>query len=282
MRTTVEQAKHDADHACVLSLLSLPIGQFRTVILNERCRGNRRCENIGRTLIVAISVLHLSFKINILLDIVKIWPIIKLSKNSEVVMAENETLDLRFSRRWFSVFKAILGNPSPEVVAEQFLRTLQRGWQKAQQQMLKHGTSLDEVIETTINMENVDPLYRLTKRHEYVKLFELEQRPFDSHDSLLERVVSASAERVLDQFRDHLVGKAICPTVGDWNKLEAALMRPIAGDIARFAGRLASRPEVAVRVPAAFALSGAQPAPAQSFVHMSLLNTLASEHTGAR
>jgi hypothetical protein len=197
-------------------------------------------------------------------------------------MAENETLDLRFSRRWFSVFKAILGNAPPEVVAGQFLRTLERGWQKAQQQMLKLGTSLDEVIEKTIKMGNIDPLYRLTNRHEYVKLFELEQRPFDSNHSLLERVVSASAERVLDQFRDHLVGGAICQSVGDWNKFKAALMRPIAGEIAQFAARLASRPEVPVRVPKAFVLGGAHPAPAQSFVHMSLLNTLASVQPGAR
>jgi hypothetical protein len=203
-------------------------------------------------------------------------------KIGEVPMAENETLDLRFSRPWFSVFKAILGNAPPEVVAEQFLKTLQRGWQKAQQQMLKHGTSLDDVIEKTINMENIDSLYLITKRHEYVKLFELEQRPFDSNGALLERVVSASAERVLDQFRDHLVGGAICQSVGDWNKFKAALIRPIAGDIAQFAARLASRPEVAVRVPKAFVLSGAQPAPAQSFVHMSLLNTLASVQPGAR
>ncbi len=110
-------------------------------------------------------------------------------------MAENETLDLRFSRRWFAVLKAILGNSPPEVVAEQFLRTLQQGWQKAQRQMLKHGTSLEEVIAKTVNMENIDPLYQLTKRHEYVKLFELEQRAFDSHEALLERVVSASSER---------------------------------------------------------------------------------------
>ena len=104
----------------------------------------------------------------------------------------------------------------------------------------------------------------------------------DSHESLVERVVSASAERVLDQFRDHLLGGPICPSVGDWNKFEAALMRPIGGEIARFADRLASRPEVAVRVPATFALSGALPAPAQSFVHMSLLNTLPSVQPGAR
>jgi len=197
-------------------------------------------------------------------------------------MAENESLDLRYSRRWAAVFKAILDNAAPETIAERFFKTLQRGWQKAQQQMLEYGTSLQEVIAKTISLENVDPLYRLTKRHDYVKLFELEQRAFDSQESLLERVVSASTERVLDQIRDHVIGRAICPSVADWNQFKSSLMQPIAGDIARFAARLAARPEVAVRVPKALVISGTDPAPASSFVHLSLLNTLMPTQPGAR
>lgn len=201
---------------------------------------------------------------------------------SEVCMAENESLDLRLSRRWHAVLQAIFRNSSPPAVAEQVLRTLQRAWQKAQQQTRKHGTSLEELIEMTINMENIEPLYRLTGRHDYVKLFDLEQRSFDTRDSLMERVVSASMERILDQFRDRVIGTAVCPSIGDWNKLKSELMCPIGGEIARFAARLASRPEVAVRVQTAFPLNGAQPAPAQSFVYMSLLNTLAPVQPGVR
>src|SRR5207237_1157727 len=107
---------------------------------------------------------------------------------------ENESLDLRLSKRWFSVLRAIIRGENADQVSRRMLKTMQRGWQKAQQQLQKYGTSLQELIDATIEQKDPGLLYLQKKRHDYVKLFEIEQQAFDSPPQLMERVVPAGTE----------------------------------------------------------------------------------------
>jgi hypothetical protein len=165
-------------------------------------------------------------------------------------MAENESLDLRLSRRWFRVLKAIRGCERQERTSALILQTLKKAWSRTQRQLTKHGTSLQQVIDATLDQADLDGLYRQTKRHDYVKLFQVEQQPFDTPERLMQRVVSGSLDRVLDQVRDKIIGSEVCPNVGAWKNLRESCVGPIRSDILRFVDRLAERPAVAVRVAA--------------------------------
>lgn len=116
-------------------------------------------------------------------------------------MAENESLDLGSSRRWVAVLTHIRKGEARDRAAQRILGTLQKAWQTAQKQFLRHGTSLREIIDATLQGENLADLLQKTRRHDYVNLFDIEQRSFDNPDALLQRVVAASLDRVFDQFR---------------------------------------------------------------------------------
>ncbi len=195
-------------------------------------------------------------------------------------MAENESLDLRMSKRWFSVLRAILHGEEAEQISQMILKRTKRAWQKTQQQLLKYGTSLQALIDATIEGKDLGEIYRQTKRHDYVKLFEVEQRPFDSAGQLMERVLCASTERILDQIRDKIIGKDVCQNFGQWKQLKDDWLRPIGGEFEKFAERLANRPNVAVRV-ADIPVLGDLASPA-SFVNLSLLNSIPAVHAGAQ
>src|ERR1035441_1653803 len=114
-------------------------------------------------------------------------------------MPENESLDIRLSPRWQFVLKKFLAGEPTGQLSRRFLVTLQTALQKAQQQMAKHGTSLQEAIETALAMGDFTNLIRKTRGHDYIRLFEVEQRIFDTPEALVHRVVLASCDRVLDQ-----------------------------------------------------------------------------------
>lgn len=196
-------------------------------------------------------------------------------------MAENESLDVRISRRWASFMKALYGGEAIERMSDRFFDTLKSGWKQTQKQLKKYGTSLEEVCEKTLGNESLDPIFLRTLRHEYVKLFEIEQKPFDSARALLERVVCASAERVLDQVRHEVIGTDLCPNVGQWNTLKQNLLQPIVGRITQLAETLADRPNAPIRSPAKTASDRVVP-PGASFVHLSLLNPSPQVSNGAR
>lgn len=195
-------------------------------------------------------------------------------------MAENESLDIRISRRWAAFLKALYGREDVGLASERFLRTLISGWKKAKQQLLKHGTSLEAVLDRAIDMGDLETLYRQTKRHDYVRLFDIERQPFDTAESLMERAVSASAERVLDQIRHTVMGSELCPDVGTWDAYRRQLIEPVADRIADFARSLASNPAARIRLPVT-APADRPLRPASSFIHLSLLDAAAPAPAGA-
>lgn len=76
-------------------------------------------------------------------------------------MAENESLDLRLSRRWSRIlFHVVKGEPRGPV-AQRVLATLKKGWQQTQRQLQKHGTSLQQLIDATVQADNLNGLYQL-------------------------------------------------------------------------------------------------------------------------
>jgi hypothetical protein len=68
-------------------------------------------------------------------------------------MAENESLDLRLSRRWQTVMNGILRRQSAEQISKAMLKTFQQGWKNAQRQFQKYGTSLDDLLNLTQTSE---------------------------------------------------------------------------------------------------------------------------------
>ena len=185
-------------------------------------------------------------------------------------MAENESLDLRSSRRWEYVLRKIIKGEPKNQVSQRILGTLQKAWQTTQKQLVKHGTSLEDLIDATVNGDDLSGFYRQTRHHDYVKLFGIEQQSFDTAESLLQRVVGASLDRVLDQFRDRLVGSELCPNVGAWQAMRGDLVGPIRADVTAFAERPASRPSTAIRPIPIPAFADAAESP--GLIHMSLVN----------
>lgn len=185
-------------------------------------------------------------------------------------MAENESLDLRVSQRWLRVLRSICKGDTRDRVSALILQSLQKAWANTQQQLKKHGTSLQQLIDAALDQDDLGRFFRQTKRHDYVRLFQVEQQPFDTPERLMHRVVAASLDRVLDQVREHLFRRGLCPNVGTWKDLREAWLGPIRGEILRFAERLGDRPAIAVRlatVPAAAGLDSSDGMVSLSLVH---------------
>jgi len=162
-------------------------------------------------------------------------------------MAENESLDLmnRNSRRWFHLCERIVAGASDEEITEKIVRNAYKTMQNVQKQL-----PLAALLNAAVDCQDIAPLVRDCDGHDYARLIELEQRPFDNRDALMERVVDGMADRFFHQMGMKAVGCEAVPNIQTWGQRVAAWKSAVKDGFRALAAKLASNPVSTVRTPA--------------------------------
>jgi hypothetical protein len=166
-------------------------------------------------------------------------------------MAENESLDLmsRASKRWYHLCERIKGGASDDEIADEFVRNAYKALQNVQKQFADYGVPLEQQIASALECDDMTPLVQGCDGHEYARLIELESRPFDTAESLMERVVGGMADRFLDQMEMEVVGTDAAPDFQVWRQREANWKEKFHARLHELAAKLANRPGDVVRTP---------------------------------
>ena len=161
-------------------------------------------------------------------------------------MAENESLDLmsKTSRRWWHLCQRIAAGASDEEVSNVLVRNMFKTFQNVQKQI-----PLDRLIDGAVACQDLSALVRECDGHDYARLVELEAQAFDTAQSLVERVVWATAEKFLHQIEMQVVGTEAIRDFRAFGTRAAAWKDGARAQLSSLATKLAENPAVTVRTP---------------------------------
>jgi hypothetical protein len=186
-------------------------------------------------------------------------------------MAENETLDIRYSGRWIPVIRSIReGRPADEIeceIKDAFLKS----WTAIRKQFRNAGFTLEQVLDAAVNGDRafLDRAYRDSKYHRFIRLIEGCSGFMEGTVDVLERTINSQLRAVRDQIRDVLVSRGDCADFGAADRRVSTPFRNVSPAATEFARRLLDAPAKAARL-----MAKVQPTemPAPSLLHVSLIN----------
>ena len=156
-------------------------------------------------------------------------------------MAENETPDIRVSRRWWPVIRLLAAGGSDAEVAAAILAASLKVWKAVSRQLGKIGITFEKLTQAVAERDQafLDRAYKASGHHRFVRWIEAAGGPMIAAPEVMSRAIDRLHLHVEQQVRDHLVGKGLSGSIEEATRKVSSPFRLTRGLVIAWAPDLA-------------------------------------------